>query len=725
MLLLSLTAIVASTWFALALAGVPVLLHLTDRQQQLILPGLPVVGAMSLVVLVHWPAAVLPTPISLGLSALVLLGFGVLGWRRGGRVHLSLRMFGPLAVAVILGVVPMVLALLPTSDLDRPRLVQPTLNNDAFAYVSVSSWLRENPSLDVPKPVEDAPVYGYVGRHLDIGLRIGEEFLQVGAALINGRDVASTWYVVLATWILVLPGALWAACRLTGLSSPLGAVAAFVAGTSAVLLSQVYNQNSAAVLGIVMAPLAIAAIVRRLDGDDVLPHWAAPLALTALAGTYTEYLPVLFPGLAVFAVVRSPRNYLRVAGRGVVAMAAALVASPFVWFNVVRSLLLEKGVTAPGVESSFINAPGSAILDRVVGATWLDGVSESSVGRWFCVLLALGLVGVLSDRRLRRMWLPILAGAVAIIGYLTFVHPFPYGQQRAVQITVPLGLLVATVGFGQFVGLVRAVVPAGRTALAGVLSAPLVLAGVAFPVVNISSSIRWERQFQVPARTLDASLLEGVGWIKEFDHADGAETLLINSNFFDQLWLTYELRHEEGLAYPFLYPDYMNVGRYDRWDGRLRRFALVGRDDYIDVDPGVVVRENGRFRLLDLTKGEAVIATPAANWGGGERRPDGVAHWMGNAGEVLVIRTVGARTTLLIEGNALPDLDPLPLSIVTAEAEPVASGPIGAQTTPLRATLPDRPGVLLLFNNARRAQPPSTGEDPRDLSYYLTRVARE
>ncbi len=725
MLLFSLTAIVVSTWLALALAGVPVLLHLTERQQQLILPGLPVVGAMSLVVLVHWPAAVLPTPISLGLSAVVLLGFGVIGWRRGGRVHLSLRKFGPLALALILGVVPMVLALLPTSQLDRPRLVQPTFNNDAFAYVSVSSWLRENPSLDIPKPVEDAPVYGYVGRHLDIGLRIGEEFLQVGGALINGRDVASTWYVVLATWILVLPGAMWAACRLTGLSSPLGAAAAFVAGTSAVLLSQVYNQNSAAVLGIAIAPLAIAALVRRLDGDDILPRWAAPLALTALAGTYTEYLPVLLPGLAVFAGVRHPRNYPVVGGRGIVALAAALVVSPFVWFNVGRSLLLEKGLTAPGVESSFIHAPGLTILDRVVGATWLDGFSESSVGRWLSLLLALGLVGALSDRRLRRMWLPILGGAVAAIGYLTFVHAFPYGQQRAVQIMVPLALLVATVGFGEFVRLARRVVPSGRSALRGVLSAPLVLAGVMFPVVNISSSVRWERQFQVAARTVDASFLEGVGWIKDFDHADGAETLLVDSNFFEQLWLTYELRHEERLAYPFLYPDYMNVGRYDRWDGRLRRFVLVGRDDYIDVDPGVVVRENARFLLLDLAQGDAVIATPSVNWGGGERRPEGVGHWMVNAGEVLVIRTPGAPTSLLIEGNALPDLDPLPLNIVTAEAELVASGSIGAESTLLRATLPDRPAVLLFFNNGKQAQRPSSGGDAGDRSYYLTRVARE
>lgn len=717
-------AIVASTWLVLALAGLPLFLHLRDDQQRLLLPALPIVGAMALVVLVHWPAAVVPTPAALGITAVILGLVAVTGWRRGGRIRVTRSHLTTLAATIAIGVVPVVLALLPVADLDRPRLVQPTLNNDAFAYVSVASWLRENPALDLPQPVVDPPVYGYVRNHLDIGLRIGEEFLQVGGALINGRDVASTWYLVLGAWLLMLPGAIWSACRLTGLSSLVGATAGFVAGTSAVVLSQVYNQNSAAALGMAMAPLAVVALARRLDGSSLLPWWFAPLALCALAGTYTEYLPMLAPGLLFFVLARHPRKLLPVIGRGALTFVVAVVASPLIWWNVVRSLLLTTGITAPGVQSSFIHAPGSAILDRVVGATWLDGLSESSIGLWLCVLLAVSFLGAFTIPDVRRIWLPVTVGAVVVIWYLTFVHKFPYGQQRAVQITVPLALLALTAGFGGVVAIVGRAIGTGRRGVAALATVPLVFAGASFPAVNISSSVRWERQFQVEARTLDAALLEGVSWIKELDRADGAETMVVNSNFFEQLWLTYELRHEEGLSYPFLYPDYMIVGRYDRWDGRLRRFALVGRDDYIDVDPGVVVRENARFRLLDFDRGEGIIATPSVNWGGGERNPEGVAHWMGDAGELLVLRTPGTSTKLIIEGNALADLDPLVVGVVTAESEAVANPTIGAGRTEFVASLPDRPGVLLFFNNAKPAQRPSSGGDPRNLSFYLTDVSR-
>lgn len=724
MIFLYLAAIVVSTWLALSLAGLPVMLHLSSERQEMVLPALPVLGAMLLVVVTHWPAMFVPTPIALIISSAVLVGIAVTGWRGGGRLHVTRRRVLMLVLAFAIGIVPASLALLPALELDRPRLIQPTMNNDAFAYVTLSSWLRENPALDVPEPVEDPPVYGYARSHLTLGLRLGEEFLQVGGALLNGRDVASTWFVVLGAWMLMLPGAFWTSIKMLRLPPWLGVVGGLVAGTSAVMVSQVYNQNSAAVLGVVMAPVAVVALAQALDRADSWPRWFPALALAALAGTYTELLPVLFPGLALFALARNPRHYPSVLTRGLVLVAVAVGMSPFIWRNVVRSLVVVSGVTAPGVQSSFIHAPGLAILNRLVGLTSLDGSSLSRKGVLLLGLVAIGLVGAGIDRPLRRYWLPIVAGSVAVIGYLTFVHRFPYGQQRAVQVAVPLVLLTSAAGFALLISrLWSQLRRVGSLIIAALLSVPLAAAGAGFPLVNIASSVRWERDFHIAARTVDPSLLEGVSWVQDLDPS-GSDTMIVNSNFFEQLWLTYELRHQEQLAWPVLYPDYMHIDRYARWDGRLRRYALVGRDDYVDADAGVTVKENGRFRLLDLSLGEAMIGIPSVNWGGGERTAEGVAHWMGDVGQMVVIRTSGARVDVVVEGRAMVDLAPLTLSVLTAERESVAELSVPADLTEYRLPLPDRPRVLLFFVNAQPARQPSSGDDARSLSFYLSDVHR-
>lgn len=719
-----LAAIVLSTWGALSLAGLPVMLHLSPERQELVLPALPVLGAMVLVVVTHWPAMFVPTPVALIIASVVLAGIAAYGWLRGGRLRVTRRRVVTLVFAFAIGIIPVSLALLPALELDRPRLIQPTGNNDAFAYVSLSSWLRENPAFEVPDPVKDPPVYGYARSHLTLGLRLGEEFLQVGGAILNGRDVASTWFGVLGAWMLMLPGAFWASIKMLRLPSWLGLAGGFVAGTSAVMLSQVYNQNSAAVLGLVMAPMVVVALGQALENPDSWPRWFPALALAALAGTYTELLPVLFPGLALFALARNPRQYASVLARGLVLLGIAVAVSPFIWRNVVRSLLVESGVTAPGVQSSFIHAPGLAIVNRLVGFTSLDGASLSRRGVLLLGLVVIGLVGAGLDRSLRRQWLPIVGGCVAVVGYLTFVHRFPYGQQRAVQVSVPLVLLTSAAGFAMLISrLWSQLRQVGSIRIAALVSVPLAAAGAGFPVANIASSVRWEREFHVAARSVDPTLLEGVTWVQKLDPR-GGDTMIVNSNFFAQLWLTYELRRQEQLAWPVLYPDYMHIDRYARWDGQPRRYALVGRDEYVDADAGVIIRENARFRLLDLSLGEALIAIPSVNWVGGEKTSKGVAHWMSDAGEMVVIRTPGASVDVVVEGAGMPDLAPLTLSVHTAEREGIAELSFPADLTEHRLSLPDRPRVLLFFVNARPTHKLSFGDDPPPLSFYLNDVRR-
>jgi hypothetical protein len=257
------------------------------------------------------------------------------------------------------------------------------------------------------------------------------------------------------------------------------------------------------------------------------------------------------------------------------------------------------------------------------------------------------------------------------------------------------------------------------------LATAALVGGLAFPIVNVQSSIAWQPAFDLEHRTIDRALLEGAAWAQRFGGKDGRDVMVVTSNFFEQLWLTYELRDRSQVSWPFLFPDYMNAGAYDRWDGAIRRFALVGRDDYIDVDPGVVVAQNARFRMLDLSKGQGVLGVTGTNWTGAEPGPNGIpARWMGNGGQVLVIRTSAAPTRVSLSGGALFDLEPLPIAVATAENEPLANLTVQGGIKGYTFDVPNRARVIVILNNAKPAQVSSKGDDPRELSFYMTGVAR-
>lgn len=716
--------IAMTAWGALALVGSALLFHLDARQQHLVIPGLPAIGAMVGVVVLHWPATVLNGTWSLVVGVAVLVAIAAVGWHRGGRLSLRAKSVAPLGLAFALGVVPASVALLPVLELGRPVLVQPTLNNDAFAYVSLASWLRSNPALDLPDRARDAPTFGYARVHLESGLRIGEELLQNGVSVLHDRDVASTWYPTLGAWVLMMPGAYWAAGRILGLRPTASALGGFAAAASAALIGQVYQQNSAAVLGVVMAPIALSLFSDAVADEPTMPRWFSPMAMAGLAGTYTEYLPVLAPGLVLFVLARRPRTIPSVVGRAAQLGALALVLSPFIWRNVSRSLLFEAGITAPGFTSSFIHAPAWAILNRITGAAHLEGgLLRSKFGALLTVVLLTGAVA-LTRCRSRRILLTFSMGAVAVILFLTFIHRFPYGQQRAVQITLPVLVLAVAAGYDRLAEDARRLWEERRRVLAVAVGGVVAIAAVSFPLVNLRSSIQWQSGFQLEGRHIDKSLSEGAAWLRALGGRRGENVMVLSSNFFEQLWMTYLLRNQPGVAWPFLYPDYMNVDRYERWDGHLRRFALVSRDDYADADPATVIRQNSRFRLLDLSRGEALLVVPVANWSSGEQTPGGVAHWMSDSGQLMLLRTPGAPAKVRLRGAALSDLDPLPLEVATTAGETLDRVVLGAAPAEVSIVVPDRPSTVLVLHNRKAARSPSAVVDPRKLSYYLMGVVR-
>ena len=130
--------------------------------------------------------------------------------------------------------------------------------------------------------------------------------------------------------------------------------------------------------------------------------------------------------------------------------------------------------------------------------------------------------------------------------------------------------------------------------------------------------------------------------MQELGRADGSNVAVVSRQFFDQLWITFDYHDEAAVEYPFLYPDYLGTKSPHRFDGKLPRFVLADSDAYVSADAGVEVRHNARFRLYDLSHGEALFALPISGWqAGAPPGGDELTTWMINDGSLLVMRTAG------------------------------------------------------------------------------------
>jgi hypothetical protein len=205
------------------------------------------------------------------------------------------------------------------------------------------------------------------------------------------------------------------------------------------------------------------------------------------------------------------------------------------------------------------------------------------------------------------------------------VQSRPYTQQRLVQLFLPLVLLVAAAGWDGLWRFARArerrdravaAAPAARPrrvrASTAVAAVGLLGAG-AYVATNGYVIDAMDLTEQAEVRHVGPEFAEAAGWLGRVGGSEGERAAVLVGDFFSQLWITDALRDQPGISYPALYPSYQYQDSY--WNESPRRWLLVDRDAMVRATDGVVVRENERFALLDLSRGRAVVAVPADVFG--------------------------------------------------------------------------------------------------------------
>jgi hypothetical protein len=622
-------AVVVFAWLLLTLIGWLLLAPLRRDARDALLPVAPLFGAALLVVVLHDATLIAPVRIGIWLVAPLLVVLGVVAVRRDGTsLRPSRSALKALGLTFACGAVPAVFALGPSLATGDSGVIQPSVNNDAFYYVSVAEWLVDHPATETPE-IEETPEEGGVPPSyspayatLTLHLRIGQELTHAAITTVLGSSMSQTWYPVTALWVLLMPAGGVAAARFLRLHLATGLLLGTAMSMSALIFFQLASQNSDSLLGVALLFPALGAVVRALGRDPLVPPWLAGLLLTALVGTYTEYVPLVAPALVAAVLARRPRDLGRSLRAAVGVLAFAFVLAPLAWVRAARSLLFLGQMQSDYYPTAFAGAPASVILARFLGVVSIDG---SDVPVLLLVLVGLfvlaGVVAslVLSGRRWFYATL-LVAGALLAV-YMVTVRDRPYTQQRVVQLLLPLVLLVVAVGWdrlwrqagaqrGSATGRRRrATAGRAQTAVAGVgLAGALV-----FTVTNGVVDHRMDLPEQAKLRHVGPEFEEAADWVREVGGPEGGGVSVLVGDFFSQLWITDALRRETDVAYPSLFVSYQATTSY--WSGDARRWLLTDVHGIRRADDGVVVEENSRFALLDLSKGRAVVAAPADEFG--------------------------------------------------------------------------------------------------------------
>ena len=601
-------------WLFLSGVGLIVLSLLNQEIRERLAPGAATAGVIVLVLFLSLTTIVLPVAAAIPIFGILLAVGLVVAIRRGTPPwRLSRTAAVSIAGAAVIAIPAVVTVLGPAFAIDDSRVVTVT-SHDAFYYVSVSEWLRDNPGIRSPTiadaPSQDSypPAFGPAYNALRLHLRLGNELAQAGLNTLVNRPALETWTSWNALWILLVPGACVAAAGILGLRRLTGWILAGVSGTSALLLHQAHNQNSASLLAIAMAPLAIALVVTTLDARDPTPLLVAAAALTAWMGTYTEYAVVALPALGGAVLIRRWHDIPRALRRTLLLLGAAAVMGPLAWYNTVARLLNVGGTADdPDTYSPFLNASFVDAAGRLVGTASVDSgsIAPATTTVILLVPLVVGLILALALAPRRGLWWGLIAGGMALLTYTSIVTVRPYSQRRAVDMLLPLLLIGAAAGWDATVSWLerRQFQPVVAAAFPAIV---LVGIGAIWYVVNIQTSIVKMKPASLAAGHVSTAFDDAAGWVRERAGPEGADVAVAVPKFFDQLWISHALRHEAMVEYPTVNPSYLVVSSYG--DDTLDRYLLVGRDALIDVDDGVIVEANERFQLLDLARGEAVVA---------------------------------------------------------------------------------------------------------------------
>ncbi|MGX7681452.1 hypothetical protein ACSMXN_21410 [Jatrophihabitans sp. DSM 45814] len=684
--------IMAAAWLILSLVGWLVLGQFTASKRNLLLPAAPLIGAAALVAVLHYTTLI--TSVRVGLwfvagAAGVLL---VLNFRKDRRWWATSRSaLGLMVLAAALGAIPATAVLYPSKVVGDSRVVQLSNANDAFYYVTVVDWVTHNRGIDRPvfhqTPQQGGAPMSYVSASSQIGhhLRIGDELTQSAINVVLGKSSVDTWYPLSGLWILLLPAAGLGAARCLRMRAASGLILGVAIATSSLTLLQLANQNSDSLLGVALAPFAVAAVVQALDRSPIFGRVFAALMLAALLGTYAEFTPLILPALILAVFARRPSNIWPAARSALIVVGLSIAIAPLAWSNAFRSLVFIGQIAPDHLTSPFSGATRWETLNRFTGTTPFEqGFARS----WQAPLLALALVvgvALAAVFSRRRLFMVVLAGTGAALAYdLAAVKQRPYSQLRTIEIWIPLLLLVAAFGFDRLYQWWSSQErPEFRRFRVAVLVAA-VLPGLLWIAVNERTSVRMVGNVaMIRARHVDSDFAQAAGWLSAVDGPKGSDSMVLAPQFFDQLWITQALRSKPLTAYPFLYISYQGYSRF--WDGKLTRWLLVDDTATLDADPGTVVRTNARFKLVDLTVGQVAVGFDSSTAG----HPS-----------YFVMRTPGTAAKVRLTGHVVPagTRTPLPGPRAAARGE-LKPGTLHPDTTFIDVPLPATPDANLSMSD--------------------------
>ena len=662
-------AVIVTVLAALAILsffGLALVLNLSLKQRTMLLPAVPVIGAVVLVVVLHLTSLVVGVRIgiwivaALAFAALVVAIVRNRSWRF---VPAGALVAAVLVLAV--GAIGAVLTLLPSWLAHTALAIQPTANNDAFYYVSVARWMLDNPLTQAPViatgPLSgtDSPAYGPALESLRLGLRVGQELVNAGVSTIMGSQPVATISPMLGLYVLLIPGGAWvlgAAFRLP-LAARLLLGALLV--TSYSLINQTLNQNADSVLGIALLPLAIGlcalVLFRRPDQERAVPVWLAAIALGALVGTYTEYVPFVFAVLGFIAVIGPVATLKTRVLRALVILGLSLVLAPVIWFRAIQGLLLAatlsgtQAATTPNAADVgwLFVGPYQSVLRGEIPA--MSGFVTLALVTGLLTATVLGVVLGFASTRTRGFALGALVAAAGAI-YIAY-RGNTYISGRAIDMVTPLLIIAAVFGWSN-VGRWTMVIP--KRAIAIGLTGVLVLVGVGGVAIGARVAGNSSVLYAADDRIVTADFAEASGWIADLRDPQGVDVAVAVATQFDQLWISDGLATMPDVSYINLRGDlgYRSAGFVSYWDGEPNRYVLVGPGAFATYSAEAVIGQNSRFTLLDLTK-EATVVVPvvdSGNWFWGADASGAISS-LGNARvQVLTSRPDLVGVSLKITG---------------------------------------------------------------------------
>jgi hypothetical protein len=642
--------------------GVAVLAWLPMPWRARLLPGVPALGAASTLVALHVTSLIVGVRVGtvivlvVATAALIVRSIRCKWWtglQRGSWILLI--------AAVVAGGASLTFVSKPF------RAAGPTVfgsANDAFYYVSVTDWLLDHRALAAPVKGVDPPAYGLTSQTQRQGLRLGEEMDEGAVAAVTGRDPINTWSTTALMWLFLLPGACIAAYEALELSRVAGVLAGVVAAGSAVVVTQLLDQNSAGLLGILVAPLAITLWARYFHGPERPPTWLVALVIDGLVGAYTEYLPLIGVGMLAYALLRPPRQWARVTAQGVKLAAVAVAIGPLIWYNALRSLALTSTLGSASNNSApnspFLGVPVGTWVARVTGTTAYGASSHMTLGLIIAVLVVAGVAMAMAWSHARLILGCIVVNFLAVTLLLgSRFHYFSYGEFRAVGTGLSLVLLASVAGWAAFV---ERMARSTRRRAWVAAAAAAGFAAVALFVYADQRTVAGEAATNWSETTVSQDFENAVAWEARVDPHGGSNVTALLPDYFTQLWSMYTLRTLPQTNFPFLYPDYAAVPPLTYDDGRLRRYILLGGQLFGHLDPSAIVGENAHYRYVDTSRGTVLLAVGVENAELPQPTPSGVQQWMGDGGRILVAHTTNLRAvTLTLRAN--PALVSVPLTI--------------------------------------------------------------